>query len=279
MKINKKEYIESRNVSPFIDWLQDAIKTNRGFDFKPKKSWEKASLSTITQEYSWPGIGNGSFEENNNYIKSLSKKLRTAFESGNEKDAFKTCIEVLEWGGVQNGTHGIAKLFCEDRLIKTLNESLTELLKNEVSLSSFDHKFRMNASFTKIYSLISDIPFIIYDSRVAAGLGVLAKEYWLSHDGNVRSDTFPEELKFVRLEDRSTLNRNASDFPNGVVFPKIKSHHKERWHAQWNVYANWITEEAIKDLSTFSNQSSLLDKSRAFEAALFMIGKETKKVN
>lgn len=276
ININKQEYIQSINVKPFIEWIKNSIASKNQFDYKPKKVWSKGSLSAIALDYSWPGIGNGTFEENNNYIKLLSNELKTAFEAGDEKKAFCSCIKVLEWGGVQNGAHGIAVLFCEGRLIETIKAGLSELLKEDVFISSFDNKFRMNASFTKIYSLISNDPFIIYDSRVAAGLGVLAKEYWLAQHPTNRNGSFPNELMFVRLEDRSTVNRDASDVSNDITFPKIRAHHKERWHAQWNVYANWIVGEVITDINNFANQKSLLDKSRALEAALFMIGKETK---
>ncbi len=276
IKVNKQEYIHSTNVKPFIEWIKHSIASNNPFDYKPKNAWSQGSLSSIALDYSWPGVGNGTFEENNNYIKLLSNDLKKAFEEDDEQKAFCSCIKVLEWGGVQNGAHGIAVLFCEGRLIETIKAGLNELLNEDVFISNFDKKFRMNASFTKIYSLISNDPFIIYDSRVAAGLGVLAKEYWLAQHQTNKNGCFPNELMFVRLEDRSTVNRDASNVSQGITFPKIKAHRKERWHAQWNVYANWIAEAVIADMNSFANQKTLLDKSRALEAALFMIGKETK---
>lgn len=208
--MKKKEYIENYQVQEFVIYFTGLLLADesnnqykKSFYYIPhtdeKKSGQKGKWGTLTDaalEYSW---SKKNVDVNNAELKCISKQLKRTFSSSLEKEALCACIDVIDWGGVQNGAHGIVKLYCENRLIKSITDAIDNLNHEEVLLDGFfatnggRQKYRMNASFTKIYSLLSVSPFIIYDSRVAAAFGLIVKRFCL--ENNI---VLPELLGFAR---------------------------------------------------------------------------------
>lgn len=119
-----------------------------------------------------------------------------------------------------------------------------------------------NSGFTKIHSLIID-DFVIYDSRVAAALGMLV--FMFCKDTGKTS--IPVELQFAHGGSRKNPNsiNDRRDPSSGVFkFPPINSSHTV--HVINNIKANWLLKKVVEKSN--SNFVSL----RQLEAALFMIG-------
>ena len=269
---NKNLYIKDGNVSEFIEHVY--------YNKKAKKPWECNNLGDALKQYAWQGMD---FEKTQSILLELATKLKTAVNNGNELETLRVSVDILKWGGVLNGAQGVVKLFLQNNLSRSIKEAVNVLTDEDLNLTGFsthieDHsddvddisdslgnysnspvRYRMNASFTKIYSLYSERPFIIYDSRVAAALGLVVRRYWEENHG---SAALPQLLSFSSLQGRSG-NRNAS--ANHVIFGKIR---QELQHAQWNVRANWIIEAALVDV----DYEKINKKMREVEAALFMIG-------
>src|SRR5690606_19859896 len=120
----------------------------------------------------------------------------------------------------------------------------------------------MNSATTKLYSLADPSDAIaIYDGRVGAGLGLLAKSYCREFG----IEPIPEELRFrwgAARGDHGRASRNPSDGP--YRFPKLgvrpRSHQR---HAEMVIR----TTRLLKALAE-ANQCSVRD----WEAGLFMLG-------
>ena len=134
-------------------------------------------------------------------------------------------------------------------------------------------KVRSNAGFTKIYSLLFD-DFIIYDSRVAATLGLFVVKFCRER----KYTSVPDELNFgwmpPKEDKRSTSpkKRDASVANGSYDFDRANTEAKHAWS---NIRANWIfsslLERSPKE-SLFAALPNKQDRLRALESAFFMIG-------
>lgn len=277
--MSKYDYLNDNNVSGFIEYLSklDTFKHHYNITKKSntawiehnnrKSAWSCDSFDSAKNQYFW---NNKDFDTNEKELNQYSLELQAAIKGKKDKDALCKCLDIANWGGVTNGAYGIARLYCNGNLIQTLNEALDALTPDDsvyLDLSGFlDGRFIMNATLTKIYSLLSEKPFIIYDSRVAASLGLLVKKYWL--DSRTNSEVLPGQLAFACLEGRAvSAVRDASDETKGVIFRKVRN---DVTHALWNVRANWVIEAALRRKGV--KEDELIKKMREIEAALFMIG-------
>jgi hypothetical protein len=294
--ICKVEYLKNPVVVEFLEHLRGLLtKDPFRHEIPPRESnkslstWKCKNLADALGQYCW---NDQSFDKNNQVLLGLSESLKDAVSINNETKTLRACMNILNWGHVPNGAYGITKLFLDGVLAQSIKCSSQLLSSETVDLSYFGNKkrdesnegdivledastddkmapqrliYRMNASFTKIYSLYSETPFIIYDSRVAAAFGLIARLYW---EGKCPGLDINDLLRFSFPEGRSKGARDAS--LRQIKFKQVKS---DRDHALWNVRANWIIEESLRNIDMFAGRTETRDKVRAVEAALFMIGK------
>lgn len=280
---NKNEYLSNECVAGLVGHLADLVKdkpfaheytistggkNSSWIKFNGGVVWKCNTLTSAFQQYYWEKNG---FSQNNITLEKLADSLKNAIKDKNEKHLLSVCLNVLEWGGVTNGAYSVARLYSNGTLSDTLKNNLVVLTPNPetpLNLKSFNDKsFIMNASFTKIYSLLSDQPFIIYDSRVAAALSLIIKKYWLGI--RIDNQDLPEALQIVCLEGRaSKASRCACDKELGINFQISKSNDAK--HALWNVRSNWLIEAAL--IKANIPNKEIIAKMRELEAALFMIG-------
>jgi len=280
---SKNEYLNDKNVTGFVNYFAELIGKKRDFNHKyiiakgGKNStwikfnggceWECNNLDSAFKQYYWEKNG---FNYNNDTLNHLAKSLENAIADNDNVMILSVCLNILEWGGVTNGAYGIAKLYTNGVLSASLTNALTVLTpdpEKRLNLNGFkDGSFIMNASFTKIYSLLSKQPFIIYDSRVAAALSLMVKKYWL----DIREDNkeIPDILKIACLDGRASgASRCASDIDLNI---KFQMSHNDVTHALWNVRSNWLIEAALIKAGISNNE--IISNMRKLEAALFMIG-------
>jgi len=207
-----------------------------------------------------------------------SRKIAGTSKLGFDKTAAEVAAAIQQWGGTDGERNGKGNLSA----IQDLNSggrSLCEYLElcrqafgagRILDLRKFagtPYTLRSNAGFTKIYSLLFN-DFIIYDSRVAAALGMFVVRY--SRYRNLLS--VPAALRFCWMGGMSReLLRDPSVGP--WKFPSAD--HLQ--HIESNVRANWLLAACVNG----SRFEQLIDANpylfpvkplRALEAALFMIG-------
>lgn len=242
--MNKNNYLQNKTVTEFIDYLTKFIIADRNnifrngillTEFEDKKA---RNFEDLAGRYFFKRMN---LIDTNNYLHKISKDIKGKIDNYNlffkspkccnhesylkklndEKEVFKICLEILEWGGVTNAAYKFGMLLVQEQLPQHLIQAQaffrrTNFLRDDYDLIGKN----MNAAWSKVYSLVCDTPFVILDSRVSASLQFLAGAFWLS---KTREIEFPEELQFPELEDRSggKLLRNGSLQDQRIVFKKI----------------------------------------------------------
>jgi hypothetical protein len=279
-QIDKKQYLRKPDVDGFVKYLSDLIRGKTCFSHnyetkKPKQDYNFTSFEYAATQYRYENLN---LAETTAYLNSIQNDLQKSIRNNDELLALKSCIKILEWGGVTNGAYGVVKLFLQNILTSSILDTCNEMSKDIVCLDKFAGAippYQMNSSFTKIYALFSPKTFLIFDSRVSAGIGLIARDYWYLHG---KGSPLPLLLAFPVLEQKGKdgPNRNPTDKSKNIVFSSVNSN-KAQKHAEWNVKANWIVENALgvarnSGLTQFAGATSQADQMRAVEAALFMIG-------
>lgn len=230
--------------------------------------WFCSSLKDACDHYSWPG---------GEQFPSLSERLRDAINAGDNKSAAAICVEIFAWGGVgrdRNGAPDRSRAWVDEArqngsLCEKLKTACVSLCDEQSSLETFDGvRFLMNSAMTKVYAAVDPDQLIIYDGRVGAALGLLARDYL--YEANV-SGCVPDELAFgwgasrTRLSEGVKSERDPGD--DHYRFPRIFGSRKDRRHAQMMRDASCLLRRVVSSFE--GNSGPTLGE---LERALFMVG-------
>jgi hypothetical protein len=294
--MNRYEYLALPDVSNFVSWLMAVISgsdknlfnhsylmESRG---KPqtKKHWSCNSLYDAFLKYEWSfsytDFLSGEIVKGKTFIQSeitlagLRQNLRDAVQENNDDLCFEVCCMILKWGGVLGSeTYGNKKSLLQLKpqlaqyltTVRTFFAGDALLAKDyKVLVGGVSEPIRMNAGYTKIYSLLCD-DFVIYDGRVGAALCLLVRLY-LEFAGQHHRQ-IPDGLNFSFGHAKNPkVNRN----PSTTKYQFHALRNQPAIHIRNNLMANWLIGDlSLQDKGPFSKHS---DPYRAFEAALFMIG-------
>lgn len=283
--MKKNTYLQTPDVTNFVKWMSEHLDGNTfAHQYTNRRSgcvWSCDSLFDAYEKYHWPHPGNQrlgnpsgtDFESSAATLDALGRDFQIAMGSQGGADQVVTAaVDVMTWGGVRAGN------------VRWLHANKTPLLqilsstRQALDAGNDDHPLltakdlRFNAGMTKVYSLICD-RFVIYDSRVAAALGLAVVKYCQAFE----LAEIPQELRFPWAPAKSAANdlnpkqRNAGQ--SGLTFPRLAS---GPTHAVWNLKASWllsaVLEHAETQISGFNQIENFHTRLRALEAALFMIG-------
>jgi hypothetical protein len=288
-------FAEARPVPPFHVYLHR----------KPSYWWWCYNLIDAAAKYRFPierHIGDDSLiaswgghetlAANAGVLSRLERRLRAAVVASRkmsganklrfDKTAADVATAIQRWGGTDGAPNGKGNVSAI-RDLHSGGRSFCDYLElcrqafgagRILDLRKFvgtPYTMRSNAGFTKIYSLLFN-DFIIYDSRVAAALGMFVLRY--SRHRHLPS--IPVALEFCWMPGRGGGLRDPSNGP--WRFPKCRngtSGHAQ--HIDSNVRANWLLAACVNG----SRFEQFVDANpyifpvkplRALEAALFMIG-------
>lgn len=228
---------------------------------RAEERWYCNSISQAADHYSW--TGNDAVEQFE--IRSLN--LRTAIENKDDSAAYKICLDIFKWGGVGRKYNDKSVIWITERyqdlsLCRLLVEAHALLIEQEVNLDVFDgNNLLMNSAMTKVYAAIDPSKLIIYDGRVGAALGLLARDYLQSI---YYTGPLPKNLTFAWGAAQGVQVRNPSD--KYFKFPQLFSVGNMR-HAEMMRHASYL----LGKVATLIAPSSPCDLAR-LERALFMIG-------
>lgn len=290
--MNKKEFIEDRNVADFIKWMRVELKgsgreLNRWISGSKKVAQNRndelkfQSLYDGFSQFHWSstdsdGNEHTNFKETEKHLSFLQLKLDESLNKNHTQLCAQACKDILIWGGVDR----FLKVAVQIRKLSEINTlDLIEHLKDlknwlnsdpaPNTLLASNQAVCVDSGTTKIYSLLSP-SWIIYDGRVGTALGLLVSRW--AHDNQIHPNDIPVMLRFSH-------GREAKRNPNFYrkrIFPVMDNTNLRLTH---NLYANWLLAEVLKaeDIGEFKNieESSRL---RALEAALFMIGYSVQEV-
>ena len=172
-------------------------------------------------------------------------RLREAIADNNSDATFRVCEAILRWGGVwaNNGrtlTARRAFLLDELRHVSAVLTSGRTPTNSEMRLRDIDCS--MNAGFVKIYSVLLD-SCVIYDGRVGAALGLLARQYC----EEAGLEAVPSALAFAYGAPKEAANAKRPKLRNpsrGVYrFPRLRQ--DVRFHTEQTMRANWLLQATL----------------------------------
>lgn len=253
--LNEKAWESSAGVAPLHQYTLP--KHNPDHRYFPNRGLVTISnLWQAAEIYRWKGV---TLQATGERLVQLAAQLRASYP-----DSVGRCVEaaeeVLRWGGVyrNNGpwiTANPQQLIRSMQTVAKLHRAGTWPLQGGLP------RARMNSGFTKIYAL--QLPgFIIYDSRVAAALALLALIYRANNDNKM-----PPIARDLRV----MAGRAGHRTPQA-----IKVCAGESDHLRANLAANWLIGQVFARhpqlRADWREHTVGVDEYRALEAALFMVG-------
>lgn len=229
--------------------------------------WYCSNLAEAAHHYSWSGSDCD--------FPRLSSCLIGQIQQGDNSKTEEACMSILSWGGVGRGKRDRSRQWINEQCAKgTLCEQLIvarDLLINHASnLSRFDGvDLLMNSAMTKIYAASAPEKLIIYDGRVGAALGLLAREYLASNE----SGHLPCSLKFgwgASRPSRNGTDRNPSK--GELKFPRLFGS-GDRAHAEMMRGASKMLMKVVNGRN--DEKSCTLQR---LERSLFMIGYDARQL-
>ena len=280
--MNKKDYINSRPVISFIEWINSILDVPNSFHHnyflkRQKIDWKCDSIFSAFENYSWQFnytnefntiIKGSSFNECEEVLHTISGKLKKGVVQRNNEVCKEASRQILEWGGVTN--RNIDKIDnMGQKWCVYLSETKKQFESNLDSNEYYKSEIIMNSGFTKIYSLLVD-NFLIYDGRLGAALGLLVRGFCEEN----KLETIPEELNFSwgagresNINNKQKSRRNPSS--DKYIF---KSLHSPKSHLENNIRANWLVQEILCNTKSKFGSLEESKRMRSLESALFMIG-------
>lgn len=282
--MNRDVFIQNNDVADFIDWLIGtlprltvSLNIAESRRFVPNGVHATCSgIEEVLPHYSWTGT----WAHNKNLLGNLSSDLRSALSRGSEHDTLKACLAILKWGGVRGAVSYLQAKAGNNELVAYLNhrKPLFELTGTQ-HLAALDAATidKFDAGMTKIYSLLDTTGSPIYDSRVGAAMAMLYQCHLRSSSKQKNSLlNFPSgSARGKQVRNPGKFGRpfyNTPQFYTDAVAPHT-------W-AQFQLKLGWIIREVLSKTNWFEKTegTAIADRSRAFEACLFMIGYDLKSI-
>lgn len=271
------------HVHGFIDWLASELDSQTLFkhqyiDRRSGVRWSCASLHEAYLGYAWNHPGNQRLgfnpgttaQSNDDALAALRGDLLAAGDD--DERMLRATRDVMAWGGV-SARNGKWLESNKDGLARKVQQVRTALLAKDPQAAVLRAgSLRFNSGMTKVYSLLCP-DFVIYDSRVAAGLGLLVVRYCMAKGLN----QVPEGLNFpwagAKEGENTTEPKNRNPSVGGLRFKRLRS---GGHHARWNMNASWVLSQVAAHVACAESPlragKTPAQTLRALEQALFMVG-------
>lgn len=231
-------------------------------------SWSCTSLKEADERYSWTQPANARrFED-------LSRDLMAAIKDDDEDTARRICREIFVWGGVGIRGNDPSRVWVEEgtngTLIQKLKEGTGALLGQNAPLDAFNGKNAlMNSAMTKVYAACCPDQLVIYDGRVGAALGLIARDFLTA---NGLPGPVPPEIAFAWGAARTPrVTRDPSQ--GQFFFPRLFGTRGDARHARLMRQASRLLRAAIAEINMQAPTDGMPPATlRKLERALFMVG-------
>ncbi|EIU4992585.1 hypothetical protein MMK62_004197 [Pseudomonas aeruginosa] len=219
--------------------------------------WWCHSLQEAFLHYSWPD------SPKPNSFQCIAARLRQALAVHDQATARDACLAIFRWGGVR-GRKSLA--WVEDQYQqKTLCQSIMQAVQllqpgSAQGLAAFDgKKLLMNSAMTKVYAAADPDHIIIYDGRVGAALGLLARHSLM----RAGVPSVPADLSFRwGAGQGDATNRDPS--LGAFKFRKLNAAQCQLWAGQV-----LLAGELLQQVMAYNPSIGSIAE---LEKALFMIG-------
>ncbi|WP_205194575.1 hypothetical protein [Burkholderia sp. Ax-1719] len=282
--MTKDDYVKDKFVAQFIEWMSAKLDDEtfaHGYTMRRTgQRWTCTSIFNAYEKYQWrhsgvPSLGvprGDTFESNAAALAALRAELISALAAGDDNRVCAAACAIVIWGGVGPGnlTWLTANKLGLAALIAAIRDALDANDSAYPGLMAADLRF--TSGMSKVYSLACK-RFVIYDSRVAAALGLAVVRFCRE----AGLEAVPAGLQFPWAPPNAAPNADNPPMRdprvNNFDFLRLRSGAQ---HAKWNLFASWVLAAIVEKLdggnSGFAKIEAKADRLRALEAALFMIG-------
>ena len=274
--MTKEAFLADPHVKAMQPWVADRFDKTSGWrhtyvDRRTHYPWSCNGLTDAFGQYRW---NRKQWPENKTELDGYRHELRRAVAEEDIGRAAETCRHILRWGGVlpHNGSYlreRRSDLHDELRHLRAVIDGDHTPAKSEMRRdpSAAGTECRMNAGFVKIYSLLCDY-CVMYDGRVGAALGLLARQY--SEDTG--RNTVPPCLAFAFGSPKEAPNARRPKLRDPsrhrLEFPRLRP--DPRFHTAQIMRANWFLRGVLETAAgPFSTGE---DGFHELAAGLFMVG-------
>jgi hypothetical protein len=235
------------------------------FDLRRTARWWCGSLREAECHYSWAKSKFGDFP-------TLAGRLRQAMKNGDVSSAGIACDAIFGWGGVARRKNDLSLCWVKSATRKkTLIDSL-QMAKRLLhpscnsNLSTFCKTgLLMNSAMTKVYAATDPVNIAIYDGRVGAALGLLARRFLESE----KIKSVPSDLAFLWGPSRGRSGPVRDPSSKSLNFDSIYAHgigNLER------AKTARMTNAILRAMRARLKNRCLVVPLEKIERALFMIG-------
>jgi hypothetical protein len=281
--MKNQAYATLPHVPEFIGWLATQLDSKVFFqhkytDRRSGAEWSCDSLYGAYGSYAWNHPGNARLAYNPGVTSASNESALNALRNdllaaGNNDDLMlRASLDIMAWGGVTARNAAWLKAN-KVGLAAMVHEVAGALIKKDLDAKILRSKsLRFNSGMTKVYALLCP-DFVIYDSRVAAALGLLVTRYCQYHG----LATVPPALNFpwaaAKESDTAAAPKRRNPSTGTLVFKRLRS---GSHHALWNMRASWVLSQLAQHPlcsgSPFRINKTREQTLRSFEQALFSIG-------
>lgn len=278
----KQPYATLPHVAEFTQWLTVQLESETKFnhsyvDRRSGAKWTCTSLYTAFTAYNWNHPGNKRLSYNPGSSSASNDIALNALRSDliaagiDDQKMLNATLDIMAWGGVSARN---AKWLSEHRvgLGRMVRDVAAAINLEEPDSPTLTAKaLRFNSGMTKVYALLCP-DFVIYDSRVAAALGLLVVRFCQEH----KLSTVPAGLAFpwaAAKESATSVAPKRRNPSTGSL--KFKGLRSGSHHALWNIRASWVLSQAVKALASdnsFRSGQTIEQSLRNVEKGLFAIG-------
>lgn len=236
--------------------------------------WSCQTLREAYENYAWYGA------RQQVAIGELKQGLIDAITAENDPQCANICRGIFRWGGVSRKKSDKSQRWLIENcstghLCQRLQDAIAILQPHSSdSLSRFDGcDLLMNSSFTKVYAF-GDLTkkVIIYDGRVGAALGLLARRF-LERKGYAAT---PEALAFPWGPSASAkAARERTRDPSDGTFKFPAFHYRigaDLTRAKWAKKTNRILDRALEIIRETQGEAANGISAQSLEMGLFMVG-------
>lgn len=225
-------------------------------------------------------VSNSVIDAGNNYVYDASSEYQVSIDEPitidkdiDDRDILLTCIEIFDWGGVQDSN--ILKAFSLHRNDKELKQYLINCkvwFENSGDLSEPIFDVVWSSGWTKVYSFMFDY-VTIYDSRVAAFINYVCWSFYSSL-GEIERKEF-KSLSTGLLSFGGGTNRVRKLKKEDCKKLGLLSSPTDKRKMVANKQASWF----LRYLMEVEGLSSTQKCFRTIDKAAFMLGFDLKQLN
>ena len=292
--MNKTHFLALNEVQLFIEWqtlflaqLDINLQVKRSIFVPNGINMKLHSIESVLAHYMWTSswtdwqthqiIESGDWLSTQKSLGLLRQRLREAVCSGDEQNALKACLAVLQWGGVNGSVAFLQRKARNNQLVHYLTQTQRLLTLNgeqhleQISTSSIG---RYDSGLSKIFALLDESGIPMYDSRVGAMIGYCRAMLQRNLLPLGTMFNFPTgQAHGQQVRNAGELNLNFPMAPE--FYSQHVSHHS--W-AQYQVKLGWIMQEILNKGDWFKNEGDLTARCHALEACFFMCGYDLKNI-